>query len=112
MKKIRKILISLFVLIVLMVINSCTENITSTKNGNLVVWTSSNKNVGVLVKIMNTDLDLKRINTAITTYQPVCGDKNCVNYELSPGEYLVKTSLLTDTYVTIVSGDCYALEIK
>lgn len=95
-----------------MTFNSCMENSTTAKKGHLVVWTSSKKNIGVLVKIMNTNNAVTRISKTITTYKPDCGNKDCINYELPPEEYHVITSLGTDAYVTIVPGGCYALQIQ
>jgi len=126
MKKNYKLLVLFVAIFGFVAINSCTKedvtdtNSNSTKpaNGNLVVWTNSSKDVGVLVVIKGPLIsggitDLQRI-MKVKASQPNCGDIDCINYELPPGEYVMEDSrsTLNQTPVTIVSGGCTKINLS
>ncbi len=108
-------------IIALVVLNSCTKDSNENKaNGNLLVWTNSNTDDGALVWIKNGPLnsngetDFRRFNSnSIKTNEPNCGDPDSINFDLPPGDYIVKDnrSSANETPVTIVSGGCTKLNL-
>jgi hypothetical protein len=127
MKRIKKVVFFIIVS-ALVTLSSCTNNstvtddpvntpTTPTAKGNLVVWTNSGNDVGVLVKIKDSPLDssgnpdLRRVNI-VKTQEPNCGDVDCINFELAAGNYFVQDSRSTnETPVTIVSGVCTKMNL-
>lgn len=121
MENFKKLLTSFLTVLALMILNSCTKdsNPTNPANGNLLVWTNSINDVGVLVVIKNGPLksdgntDIRRLNK-LKTFEPNCGDIDCINYDLPPGEYVMEDSrsTLNETNLTIVSGGCTKINLS